>query len=102
MPVLARARSPVIPDDFICDSASVSEFRIHLAEFLRLVEFNRVRVVLLRYGAPVGALVTFNDLEVLRSRAEDRILAELVSTAVEDRRRLDARVLDDSGLGGGS
>jgi hypothetical protein len=71
-------------DDFICTSASVSELRAHLAEFLRMLEFKRLRLVLERYGAPIGALVTVNDLEVLRRRAEDRILDELVSSVEQE------------------
>lgn len=73
-------------DDFRCSSASVTEFRAHLAEYLRLLGSRRVRFILERHGAPVGALVTFNDFEMLRGRAEDRILAEVIAGSSETRR----------------
>jgi PHD/YefM family antitoxin component YafN of YafNO toxin-antitoxin module len=85
-------------DDFRHAGASVSEFRAHLAEYLRLLESRRVRFVLERHGAPVGALVTVSDFEILRRRSEDRILGELLSDSPQIRPRTYSEFLEARGL----
>lgn len=72
-------------DEFRYAAASVTEFRAHLAEYLRLLELRRARLVLRRHGAPAGALVTFSDFEALRRRAEGALLDELILGSPQQR-----------------
>ncbi|HJW75184.1 MAG TPA: type II toxin-antitoxin system Phd/YefM family antitoxin [Thermoleophilia bacterium] len=85
-------------DDFRCSSASVSELRAHLAEYLKLLELRRVRFVVERHGAPVATLVTVGDFETPWRRSEDLILAELLSESSDSRPRTYSEFLEARGL----
>lgn len=43
-----------------------ASFRAHLAELIRMVEASD-RVIVMRHGEPVAALISLKDLELLKS-----------------------------------
>jgi len=51
---------------------STEEFRRHMAELISRVAFGGERVCISRHGKPVGAFISMEDLELLRS-LEDRL-----------------------------
>jgi hypothetical protein len=57
-----------------------------------------VRLVVGRFVAPVGALVTFNDFEILRRRAGERLLEELRAASMQNPPKTYVEFLEARGL----
>ena len=80
------------------DVATASVVRERLAEYVSRVAFTGRRVVVKRHGRPRAAIVTIEDLEVLRA-LEDRIDLKEALKAIRGRRTTTwSRLKKDLGL----
>lgn len=63
--------------------ATVVEFRDNLSEFLGRAQHGHERVTITRNGKPVAAIVSVEDLELLRA-IEDRVDLEAARAAMQE------------------
>ena len=64
-------------------TTTADELRDHLTDLLAMAQFAGERIVVTRHGEPIAAIISIDDLEVLRA-IEDRIDQEAAAEALKE------------------